>query len=218
MRVEFPSTVWGVILRAADGSVCAMNRFAGIYRPVIEELARAYGFPGEDADDLTQEILISLCDPQFLARADQDKGKFRNVVFVVSRNKMHDAWRRTRRLKETPLGPDVEPAVEPELEKDYNRIWRLQLLKGAMERLKEDEVVTPHPPYHTVLYRHRLQGAPLATIAMDLGTDVTNVKNWVRRGKERLAEQIRAIIRSYSSSAEEYAGELDLFSEFLSAE
>ena len=212
MRVEFPSTLWSNIARAADGSARAMNRFAGIYRPVIERLAHAKGFSSADADDLAQDVLVALCDAAFLASADRDQGRFRDLVFSVARNKMREAWRRRGRRKEAPLAEATDPADDLRLAEDYARLWRQQLVQLAMERLARAESADPHPPYHTVLRRHRLDGVPIADLARELATDVVNVKNWLKRGKQRLAGHIREVVRSYSSSRGEFEDELALFS------
>ena len=211
MRVEFPTTMWSNIAVAADGSVRAMNRFAGVYRPVVGRLAAAKGFAPADADDLAQEVLLALCDASFLAGADRNKGRFRDLVFSVVRNKMREAWRRRARRKEAPLADAQDPADAPKLEDDYNRLWRQQLVQLAMERLGQAQAAEPHPPYHTVLKRHRLDGVPLADVARELSTDVVNVKNWLKRGKQRLAGFIREVVCSYSSSREEFKDDLALF-------
>lgn len=189
----------------------ALNRFAGIYRPVVEDLAVAFDFARTDADDLAQEVMVKLCEPSFLARTDRERGRFRDVVFVVARNKMREAWCRRKRRREVPLADAEEQLGDEALKDTYDRIWRQKLVELAMSRLAEAETRTPHPPYHTVLRRHRLEGVPLADLAKAFGTDVTNVKNWIRRAKERLAGHVRDVARAYSSSQEEFQGELDLF-------
>ena len=68
-----PETRASLILRLRDsGDVAAWEEFVAIYRPVIVRLAVARGLQHSDADDLAQEVLLSVarsvpdweCDPQ----------------------------------------------------------------------------------------------------------------------------------------------------------
>jgi len=215
MSPEFPETMWTLMLRAAEGSRASMGRLAGIYQPVLLHLARSKGFPDADAEDLAQEVLCVLCQPEFLGKADREKGRFRELLFGVARNKMREAWRKRRR-RELPLTGDIDAPDEPGLEAGFNRLWKEQLLREGLARLEREQRESPHPPYFTVLSRHKLHGVPLADLARELGTGLENVKNWSKRAKERLATHVRQVIASYSSSRDEFDGEVRLFGEAAS--
>ncbi len=58
---QFPETRESLILQVKDpANLAAWEQFVDVYRPVIFRIARARGMQDADAEDLTQQILISV--------------------------------------------------------------------------------------------------------------------------------------------------------------
>ncbi len=101
-----PETRESLILRLQNpGDVCAWNEFAEIYSPVVYRVAMAKGFQAADAENIVQEVLLSVAKAitAWLQRAD--RGKFRAWLLRIASNEACDLMtaRATR-----PLGTDGE--------------------------------------------------------------------------------------------------------------
>jgi len=104
MPAALPETRASLILRLQNADdVVAWNEFVAIYVPVILQMAQRHGFQYADAENLVQEVLLSVSRalPQWLDRAD--RGPFRAWLLRVARNEAVDML--TRRSTR-PLGHD----------------------------------------------------------------------------------------------------------------
>jgi RNA polymerase sigma-70 factor (ECF subfamily) len=83
--------------------VATWNDFVTIYAPVIFRVASRHGFQTADAENLIQEVLLSISRalPQWLQR--EDRGSFRAWLLKIARNEAVDML--TRRATR-PLGKD----------------------------------------------------------------------------------------------------------------
>ena len=104
MQSSPPETRASLILRLKNAEdVAAWNDFVAIYAPVLFRVACRHGFQIADAENLIQEVLLSISRalPQWLQR--EDRGSFRAWLLKIARNEAVDmlARRATR-----PLGKD----------------------------------------------------------------------------------------------------------------
>jgi RNA polymerase sigma-70 factor (ECF subfamily) len=104
MQSSPPETRASLILRLKNAEdVAAWNDFVAIYAPVIFRVACRHGFQVADAENLIQEVLLSISRalPQWLQR--EDRGSFRAWLRKIARNEAVDmlTQRATR-----PLGKD----------------------------------------------------------------------------------------------------------------
>ena len=84
-------TRWTWVDYARAGDQAALRALFEKYRPaVVAWLARRVS--AADAEDLGQEVFLQLFETA-LARADPGKGRFRNLVFAVTRNVLHSHQR-----------------------------------------------------------------------------------------------------------------------------
>jgi RNA polymerase sigma-70 factor (ECF subfamily) len=208
------STQWTLVEAARLGDEAAFRALVGRYRaPVVRYLA-GRGLKGE-AEDLAQEVFLEL-HQRVLARVQPERGRFRNLLLAVARNVALNHQRKENRLKrgggEQPrsLG-DLEPA-SPEEERDFEQSWLSHILELALERLEEE-----HPLYYSALRLFLLEGLPQDEIASRLGKRKGDVKNYVHRGKKKVATYLRAEVRRYSATQEEHDTELNLLARLLPA-
>ncbi len=104
MQSSPPETRASLILRLKNAEdVAAWNDFVAIYTPVIFRVACRHGLQVADAENLIQEVLLSISRalPQWLQR--EDRGSFRAWLFKIARNEAVDML--TRRATR-PLGKD----------------------------------------------------------------------------------------------------------------
>ncbi len=104
MQSSPPETRASLILRLRNAEdVAAWNDFMAIYAPVIFRVACRHGLQVADAENLIQEVLLSISRalPQWLQR--EDRGSFRAWLLKIARNEAVDML--TRRATR-PLGKD----------------------------------------------------------------------------------------------------------------
>jgi RNA polymerase sigma-70 factor (ECF subfamily) len=92
--VRFPTTAWSVIRAAQDqsseGQLEAMNRcIAAYWRPVFCFL-RAKEYPFHNAEDLTQEFFFQFFRREWIRRADEQRGRFRNFLLAILKRFLAD--------------------------------------------------------------------------------------------------------------------------------
>jgi uncharacterized protein YPO0396 len=90
-----------------------------------------------------------------------------------------------------------------------DRTWLDHLLRGALERLREES------PGDCDLARWLKEGIPQKSIAERLGVTLDAAEHRIRRLRERLARLLRSHLSRYSSSDAEIALELRFLSRYL---
>jgi RNA polymerase sigma factor (sigma-70 family) len=193
--MDFPSSIWTVILSVKDDPERVKDLVVRRYREPVYEFLRMRGLAHEDAEDVAQDVFIQICTEEFLLKADRDKGKFRTLVLAVTRNllaffhRYQMAERRDRRRKVT-LGDLDLPSEEP-TDLDFDRLWIRNLMTQAIDRLKDDPMV--------MALQQQMSGRTYQEIASSMGRQVTDVTNFIHRGKLRIRSEIERMISDYSS-------------------
>jgi len=112
---------------------------------------RRKGYLASDAQDLTQEFFARLLAGNYVAGADQRKGKFRSFLLGCLEHFLAKQWRRAHAQKRGGGQPAfsldeidaesrylLEPAEELTAEAIFDRRWAETLLDQAMGRLREE--------------------------------------------------------------------------------
>jgi len=193
--MEFPTSIWTVILSVKDDPDRVKDLIVRRYREPVYEFLRMKGLNHEDAEDVTQDVFIQICREEFLQKADRDKGKFRTLVQAVTRNllaffhRYNMAERRDRRRKVT-LG-ELDLPSQPQADGEFDQLWVKNLVSQAMDRLKDDPMV--------MALRRQMEGRTYQEIAAEMGRQVTDVTNYIHRGKTHLRAEIERMIADYST-------------------
>ena len=114
---------------------------------------RRQGHSPHDAQDLTQEFFACLLRKNFLAAADQQKGRFRNFLIMALQRFLANEWDRASAQKRgggqlllplDALEAEQRYLAEPDgawtADRVYDRRWAVTLLDRAMTRLREEFV------------------------------------------------------------------------------
>jgi RNA polymerase sigma factor (sigma-70 family) len=205
-----PSTMWTTILQFHRDPERVKDFVVRRYRQPVVEFARRQGLKDEDAEDITQEVFLRVCQETFLKKADQIRGKFRTVLLAVTKHVIA-SWRRHElagmrdRRREVSLEginlPDDLP-TDPE----FDRLWVQNLMAQAMERMGTDP--------GTEALKLQLQGLSYQEIAAKLGRKTTDVTNFIHRSKDRLRKEFERLIAEYSTR-EDVAEEIAALRRFL---
>ena len=135
-----PSTIWTVILDYRQDPDKVKDLLARRYQKPVYEFAVRQGLHHEDAEDVTQEVFLRVCDEKFLRKADEIRGKFRTVLLAVAKHVIASFYRhrhaqmRDARL-EIPLG-DMDLAQAAPSDPDFDQLWVQNLVSLAIERLR----------------------------------------------------------------------------------
>lgn len=149
----FTTTHWSVVLNAggsnSQAARVALETLCRSYWPAIHHYIRRAGHTSEAARDLTQGFFARLLEKDWLARADQERGRFRGFLLIYLKRFLSDERDRGVAVKRgggcVPLSLDeladdedggFEPSTHVTPEQEYDRRWCLATLDNALERLR----------------------------------------------------------------------------------
>ena len=151
----------------------------------LAQLCEAYWYPlyayvrrrvgqVDEARDLTQAFFSHLLEKQTIARADRERGRFRDFLLAAFKNFLSNEADKARAEKrgggKTPLSLDlesgesryqIEPFHELTPEKLYERHWVLALLDQVLENLRI-ELATAGKAEHFEQFKEALTGEATA--------------------------------------------------------
>jgi RNA polymerase sigma-70 factor (ECF subfamily) len=224
----FVTTHWSVVLTAGGGdalrSQAALEKLCRAYWYPLYAYARRRGHSVEDAQDLTQEFFARVLERQWLARADQAKGRFRTFLLTAMERFLANEWHKARALKrgggqrsipiqfdtaETRYGVDPADTRTPEQAFEYR--WALALLDEVVGQLEaefnaRDQAAT-FAALKPCLVGDRAS-QPYAELAVKLGMEEGTVKVAVHRLRQRYRELLRAEIANTVATPGEVDAEM----------
>ncbi len=150
----FATTSWSMVIKATrendENAGAALNDLCETYWYPLYAFARRKGHERSAAEDLTQSFFAFLLEKDRLARADENRGRFRTFLLTSFTNFMTNEWRSEQALKrgggEPVLSLDFETAdkkysVSPgddiTPEKIFERTWAMALLNQTLLQVKE---------------------------------------------------------------------------------
>jgi RNA polymerase sigma-70 factor (ECF subfamily) len=227
---QFHTTRWSLVAAAAAENPSAVE-------PALEELCRAYWYPiyafvrrrghsADDAADLTQSFFARLLEKEYLADADQQRGRFRAFLLTaVSRflSKEHErAAAQKRGGGQRILAIDAaegearyqrEPSHELTPQRIFERRWALTLLDRTLAALRQEHEAAGKLALFDALkvFLTGEAGAPpLREAAANLQMTEGAVKVAVHRLRQRYRDALRAEIAQTVSELGDVDDELSL--------
>ena len=239
---QFRTTRWSVVLLSAQsqaaGSKEALAKLCNLYWYPLYGHIRRRGFSPDDAQDLTQGFFLDLLEHKALARADQQKGKFRSFLLASLKNFLSNETQRAQCLKRGGQIQFVyvdfseaedryereEPAESLTPEKIFDARWALALLGEARNRLQREYVDSGK----TAVFE-ALKGFvdPVTTesvpsyeeVAKRLNVSVPAVKTLIHRLRKRNTAIVREeILRTISDPGDVEAESRELCQALIAAE
>jgi len=223
----FVTTHWSVVLAAGrsdpTGARDALARLCQTYWYPLYAYVRRLGNSPPDAQDLTQEFFARLLAKNYLAGADESKGRFRSFLLAALKHFLANEWDKARAQKRgggqipIPIDPGAEiscgfePADNTTAEKIYERRWALTLLAQVLRRLREEHVREGREKLFEQLKPTLTEASRTvryAEIAVRLGTSEGAVKVAVHRLRQRYREVLRAEIADTVASPAEVEDEI----------
>jgi RNA polymerase sigma-70 factor (ECF subfamily) len=215
--------------------LAAGNAPSAAAHEALAQLCRTYWYPlygyvrrcghgPEDAKDLTQEFFARLLARNWIADADQTKGRFRSFLLGAMNHFLADEWDKARAQKrgggvaavplefgdaETKFSHEPADSVTPE--QLFERRWALQLLETVVRRLRDEYAADGRDGLfahlHPCLVGDRT-AQPYADLARQLGVSEGTIKAAVHRLRQRYRQLLRAEIADTVGGSAEVEEEL----------
>jgi len=226
--VEMPSTMWTLLTRAREGNAGELDFLLRQYRPPVLAFVRSLVRDPEEAEDVTQEVFVTVLQDGVLAKADRLKGRFRSLLLAVARHVVSERWRARTALKrggnQRPLSLDrVDAAGDlplrnqieaPAADLEFDTLWVDNLIRIGMNRLREQSA-KEGTSYFDALFAVVNDGAAYAEIAERMGVSIHDVKNYVHQARLRLRRYLLQEIHSYSPSRDAAQAEIEYLLKLL---
>jgi len=227
-KVAFVTTNWSRVVTAARqdtrSAQAALEKLCQTYWLPLYAYVRRRGYDVEDAQDLTQAFFARLLERQWLADAEQEKGKFRTFLLTAMERFLANEWDRARAQKrgggranvpiqldtaKTRYGVDPRDTRTPEQAFEYR--WAMALLDEVLKQLQADYRKRGLETLFAAL-KPSLVGEgnaqPYADLAAKLEMGESAVKVAVHRLRQRYRELLRAEIAETLASPDEVDAEM----------
>jgi RNA polymerase sigma-70 factor (ECF subfamily) len=194
------------------------NKDSAEAREALAALYTTYSYPlfvyirrqtgsHDAAEDLTQEFLAGLMEPDAFQGVDQTKGKFRTYLLACCRHFLANQRDRQRAQKRgggcRTLSMDFRSAGERYLleradhltaEKLFERRWALTLLEQTLEQLQREYAQSDKGALFERLKAVLLQTDGAASYA-EVGRAVGMSEGAIKKAAQRLRQRFRAVLR-----------------------
>ena len=172
----------------AEGNENRWARFYRDYAPLMEQTLTKRGISHADAEEAIQDTLLELVKIMPTYKYDKArKGAFHSLLFKIAQNKAVDRMRKAKANTEKIARFAAEPVMPSEED------WRRETFNIALRRVFADPLVGESSKI--AFRRHVQQGESAETVAAELGITTNNLYQIKNRLKQRIADEVRAIMR-----------------------
>lgn len=200
--VDTPDTRESLLIRVRDpNDRDAWDQFVSVYRPVVYRLARLRGLQDADAQDLTQQVLLSV--NQSIGSWEPRTGvKFRAWLSTIAKNAVINAL--TRRPKDLAKGgltsSNLDLAGSEDSEQAYELEYQRQLYRRAAESVRHRSDETTWLAFSLTM----IDGLSIKTAAKRLGVHTGSIY----AARSRIIRRLRDAVQQLESDnlADEDAG------------
>ena len=209
---RFPSTSWELLTDAArrgDSASSARNEFAERYYGAVRAYIAALSRGSNQTDDLTQRFFETVVlSGTLLARADHDKGRFRQYLKQAIRNFLIGEYRQQSRALATEVHLDgvidgwnaVAVDASPSPDDEMMRAWGQSLVTMALSQL-ERVCEEKHQREHFEMFVRRYVDDPdqppsWREVGAPFGLDEKTARNRT----DTVARQFRSLLRQLIAS------------------
>jgi RNA polymerase sigma-70 factor (ECF subfamily) len=234
---QFDKTQWSQVIRATDataeGSSSALQNLCQSYWYPLYAFVRRSGHSPQDAEDLTQTFFARLLDKNYLASADQEKGRFRTFLIVALKRFLANEFEKQHAIKRGGFSTFVEIdqehaealygeelAIRDQPDSLLEKQWAITLIENVMKRLQTEYIESDRSELFNLLRSsitrdHSAMG--YAKIAEHLKTTEAAVKMAAMRMRERYQTLLREEIGRTVASPDDIDDEIrHLFAVFSS--
>lgn len=173
------------------------REFATIYGPLIFRVALAKGMQHADAEDLTQEVLVTV--QRSLESYDSSRGSFRSWLYQITRNLVVNHLTRGR----GPIGTGDSNvarilAQQPQPNDETATLFRLEYRRTCFRQAAEIAKTEFREPTWDAFWLTAVELQSIASVAERLGKS----QGAVRVARCRVLDRIRVIVSELSGGFE----------------
>jgi RNA polymerase sigma-70 factor (ECF subfamily) len=171
----------------------AWKQFYEFYAPVVSGYARQRGASPQQADEVVQNVISGFFEasPRFVY--DPSRGRFRAYLRTCATHALERIRSASRASHPVPVEEMEATPVESENDELWDRLWRQQILRRALDLAREHYSLKGNPNTFLAFEKNVLEGVSAQQCADDLGINVASVHQAKTRVTEKLKE-IRAIL------------------------
>jgi RNA polymerase sigma factor (sigma-70 family) len=191
-----PETRRSLLLRIRDrDDARAWEEFVEIYEPLLYRLVRTKGLQHADAQELTQEALLTVASAIERWNPDRDKGSFRGWLFCIARNMTINFLTRRRPDQQGVGGTDFRRALErqpdpaSELTTVFEHEYERQLFDWAARQVRGEF----HESTWQAFWRTAVEGEAIPDTAAALGLSLGAVYMARTRAMARIKGRIKEV-------------------------
>ena len=193
VRESSSSTSASLLERAKAQDPEAWRRLSRLYVPVVYRWARRAGLQESDAADVVQEAFHSLAINMSRFRGDQPASSFRGWLYTITRNKIHDHFRKLADRPDAPGGSQVDRWLqrlsEEPTETDV-RDLTTELAQRALSLMQSDFEAQTWQVFWSVVVEER----PPAEIAAEKNMSLASVYQAKSRVLRRLRQELDGLL------------------------
>ena len=233
----FATTHWSVVFAAGQANPArarlALEQLCQSYWYPLYAFVRRSGKSPHDAEDLVQSFFAVCLEKDYLAAANQERGRFRSFLLVMLKRFLANEHHKGQAAKRGGTRPmvaldalDAEQryAIEPvdrlSADKLFERRWALTLLEKVLARLQQEQATAGRGTVFEQLKVFLIAGAggsSYAELAGCLGMSEGAVKVAVHRLRQRYRSILEDELANTVNSPAELEAERQHLLEALSA-
>jgi RNA polymerase sigma-70 factor (ECF subfamily) len=167
----------------------AWARFVSLYAPLIYSWGRRVGLQEGDAEDLVQEVLLTLV--QALPTFQYDRRQsFRRWLRTITLNKWRDRQKRRAEQLVPPGAGPLDAVPDPDQEAFWEQEYRQYLVRRALAVMQADF----QPTTWKACWEHVVSGRAAADVGAELGLSVGAVYAAKFRVLDRLRQELEGLL------------------------
>lgn len=181
-----------------DGETASWHELQSLYQPLIRKWLAKYSIQDADAEDLVQEVMLTVSKEIDSFDHNGRTGAFRAWMRNILANRLLMFWRSQKRVakvaQDSNLQRQIEELQDPASnmsriwDRDHDQIIAYQLLQKSQRHFTEQT--------WECFRRFALEGEPAKKVADSLGVTVNSVFIAKSRVLARLREEAKGIVDS----------------------
>ena len=181
----------GLLRRIKDrDNKTAWIEFDVLYRPMLQRFAKARGLSADDAEDVVQYCMASVCAHIEQFSYDPTRGRFKSWLRTMVNNRCRDLLRIHRHSTVVLTEADHLPAADPLPDEAFDKIWTEEHVNHCLRIIRREVDEQTFLAFE----RYVLQGQPAEQVCRELALMPDQLYKIKWRLTKRLREGMRDLV------------------------